>query len=130
DLPTEAVQGGFAWRDTGAQLLLDLANPLGSTLARVSVEPGRATLTRSDGSTETAPDADALVLQVLGGEVPVAGLRYWLRGQAGPAPVQERANDAQGRLSSLRQDGWLVQLSRYDEQGPRQLRLLRSQDNR
>src|SRR5690606_40590682 len=31
----EAVQGGFAWRDTGRLLRLDLVNPLGTTLARI-----------------------------------------------------------------------------------------------
>src|SRR5690606_16171325 len=34
----EAVQGGFAWRDTGRVLMLDLVNPLGSTLARIQVD--------------------------------------------------------------------------------------------
>ncbi|MGB3290069.1 MAG: lipoprotein insertase outer membrane protein LolB, partial [Burkholderiaceae bacterium] len=46
----DSVQGGFAWRDEGRVLTLDLANPLGNTLARVEVEPGRATLTRSNGA--------------------------------------------------------------------------------
>lgn len=62
----EAVQGGFAWLDTGRLLTLDLANPLGSTLARVQVQPGIATLTRTDGQQQSAPNPDALVEQVLG----------------------------------------------------------------
>jgi outer membrane lipoprotein LolB len=62
----EAVQGGFAWLDTGRLLTLDLANPLGTTLARVQVYPGSATLTRTNGQQDSAPNPDALVEQVLG----------------------------------------------------------------
>src|SRR3546814_8226756 len=66
----EAVQGGFAWHDTGNALTLDLTNPLGNTLARVSVLPGLATLTRSNGEREQAAHPDALVEQVLGSPMP------------------------------------------------------------
>src|SRR5690606_9071631 len=50
--PPEAVQGAFAWRDTGRALRLDLANPLGSTLARIQVQPGGAVLEHANGTTE------------------------------------------------------------------------------
>src|SRR5690606_4326394 len=73
----DAVQGGFAWHDDGRKLLLDLSNPLGSTLARVEVSPGQAVLTRSDGSLERAAHPDALVELVIGSPTPVAGLRDW-----------------------------------------------------
>src|SRR5690606_34910553 len=117
----EAVQGGFAWHDTGDSLTLDLANPLGSTLARVSVEPGRASMVRSNGEREFAPDPDALVDQVLGSPMPVGGLRYWLQGRTGPGPTASVQKDDQGRLTAFVQDGWQAQLSRYDALGPRLL---------
>ena len=56
----DAVQGGFVWQDDGSSLVLDLANPLGSTLARITVEDGMAVLTHSNGSQEYARDADGL----------------------------------------------------------------------
>jgi outer membrane lipoprotein LolB len=125
----DAVQGGFAWHDTGDQLLLDLTNPLGNTLARVKVEPGRATLTRSDGSTEQAEHPDALVELVLGSPIPVAGLRDWLRGQTGNASVAQLVQK-NGQLASFNQNGWRVQLSRYDALGPTLLQLNRNDANR
>src|SRR3546814_21058437 len=87
-----AVQGGFAWYDDGVGMELDLANPLGSTLARVEVTPAGATLFRSDGTTQQARTADALVAQVLGSPIPVEGLRDWLRGRTeiGRAPRRAR----------------------------------------
>jgi len=126
----DAVQGGFAWRDTAAGQRLDLANPLGNTLARIDVRPGQALLTRSDGTTETAADPDALVEQVLGSPIPVGGLRDWLRGRLAPGPSEYVEKDADGRLSRFAQNGWRVELSRYDDLGPRLLRLRRTDPGR
>ena len=121
---TQAVQGGFLWRDEGRRLTIDLSNPFGSVLARIQIEPGRAELTRSDGSREIADSPDALLAQVVGQALPVAGLRDWLQGRhAGAAQVK---TDSEGRLASLSQLGWQVQLSRYDAQGPTLLQLARS----
>lgn len=126
----EAVQGGFAWRDTPEGQRLDLANPLGNTLARIDLQPGRAVLTRSNGAVETASDPDALVEQVLGSPIPVAGLRYWLRGRLAPGAAEHVEHDADERLHRFAQQGWRVELSRYDGQGPRLLRLRRTEPAR
>ena len=102
----DAVQGGFAWQDTGSVLTLDLANPLGSTLARVTVRDGGAMLTHSNGAQEYAENADGLVEKVLGSPVPVSGLRDWLRGQTGTAPVQDVQHDtANDQLTGFVQQG-------------------------
>lgn len=122
----DAVQGGFAWQDTGSALTLDLANPLGSTLARITVRDGMATLTHSDGTKEYARDADGLAEKALGSPVPVSGLRDWLRGEMGTAPVEAvEKEDATGQLSHFIQDGWRVRLSRYDALGPTVLQMNR-----
>ena len=121
----EAVQGAFAWRDTGSVLRLDLANPLGTTLARIEVRPDRAVLEHADGSTETAAHADALVEQVLGAALPVANLRHWLQGRTGSGPVTALQQDARGRPESFTQEGWELRLTRYDALGPGLLRLER-----
>ncbi|GAB2901288.1 lipoprotein insertase outer membrane protein LolB [Paralcaligenes ginsengisoli] len=123
----QAVQGGFAWRDDGQTLRLDLANPLGNTLARVQVSPGYSVLTRSDGSQEQASDPDGLVEQVLGSAIPVEGLRDWLRGRTG-AVLNLEKNQA-GQATSFQQNGWRVVLSRYDSLGPRLLQLNRNDSN-
>jgi len=125
----EAVQGGFTWHDDGHTLRLDLNNPLGSTLAQVRVEPGRAVLLYRDGRQEQAADPDMLVARVLGRTVPLADLRVWLRGQVMTAATGVE-RDAQGRLVAFSQAGWRVQLSRFDAQGPRLLRLSRQDADR
>ncbi|WP_322999458.1 lipoprotein insertase outer membrane protein LolB [Castellaniella sp.] len=127
--PPYAAQGGFSWRDDGRSLRLDLSNPLGSVLARIRVEPDAAVLERADGSRESAPSPDALLTQVWGHPMPVAGLRYWIRGQAAPGQAVGGARqDEQGRLAAFQQEGWDVRLSDYDDQGPLRVRLSRQDD--
>ena len=126
----DAVQGGFAWRDATSHQQLDLANPLGSTLARVDVRPGQAVLTRSDGSTDTAEGPDALIDQVLGSPIPVSGLQDWLQGRLASGNADHVEKDSDGHLSRFQQNDWRVELSRYDELGPRLLRLRRTEPGR
>ncbi len=126
----DAVQGGFAWQDDGNNLRLDLANPLGSTLARVDVSPGQAVLTRSDGHQERARHADDLVELVLGSPMPVAGLRDWLQGETGRDQTDGLQRNESGQITEFSQNGWRVRLSRYDSHGPRLLQLNRKDSNR
>lgn len=121
----EAVQGSFAWRDTGRTLRLDLANPLGSTLARIEVGPRGAVLEHANGMTDTAANADALVEKVLGAALPVANLRDWMQGRTGSGAVQALQQDSKGRPTSFTQQGWELRLTRYDALGPGLLRLER-----
>ncbi len=127
----EAVQGGFAWRDDGRDLMLDLANPLGATLARVEVSAGRAVLTESNGTQTVAEHPDELVARVLGSPIPVAGLRGWLRGQftGGPAAAVSERDDA-GRPTVFTQDGWNVRVTEYDDKGPTRMQMQRQEADR
>src|SRR3546814_12583651 len=81
-----------------------------------------ATLFRSDGTTQQARTADALVAQVLGSPIPVEGLRDWLRGRTGSQRVDDLKKNAAGQIESFVQNGWSVRLSNYDARGPRLLR--------
>lgn len=125
----QAVQGGYAWRDDGQRLLLDLSTPLGNVLARVDVQPGMASLQQSNGQHDVAQSPDGLVALVWGHPMPVSGLRDWFQGRTlAGAPVSDLTEDAQGRPQSFVQQGWQVRLQDWDAQGPRRVRLLRQDD--
>jgi len=125
DAPPQATQGGFAWHDDGRVLRVNLTNPVGSVLAQLRVAPDRAVLVRSSGEQEYAQDPDALAARVLGRAVPVSSLRAWLRGQVSPQATDVVRDDA-GHVLTFVQDGWHAQSARFDTQGPRLLRLSRS----
>jgi len=124
DAPPQATQGGFAWYDAGDTLQVHLSNPVGSVLAQLRVQRDHAVLVRGDGSQDEAQTPDVLVARILGRAVPVSSLRAWLRGQVS-LHATEIVRDAHGHILAFTQDGWCVQWSRFDAQGPRLLRLSR-----
>lgn len=118
--PAESVQGGFRWRQAEYGWQLDLLGPLGNTLARLDASPGVVVLQRPGNETRSAPTASALVADLFGAQVPVDALADWLGGHIqDDARVQNVQYDEQGRVVSLRQDGWEVRFDRYDGAGPR-----------
>ena len=122
----DAVQGGFIWREQPQRIQLDLNNPMGTVLARVVVDEQGSRLIYPNGDVEYAVSPDALVAQLLGYELPVSGMKDWLRGQTGAGLVTELKQE-QGRVVYFSQDSWRVQLQRYDEKGPRVLQMNRTQ---
>lgn len=127
--PTQAVQGGFTWRDADGRLELDLTNPFGNILARIEVTGKNAVLTQSNGGKLEAATPDELVKIAVGEAIPVNGLRTWLRSQSSAEPTMTGVSrDEQGRVSSFEQAGWRVELSRFDALGPRLLMLSRQDD--
>ncbi|AVL71659.1 MULTISPECIES: outer membrane lipoprotein LolB [Oligella] len=125
----DAVQGGFVWRDLGTNLVLDLTNPLGSTLARVEVSGFQSVLINSAGQRMVAPSPDDLLARVLDGRpLPVSGIRYWVKGELMPtAQALGVTHDEQGRLLTAEQNGWQISLSEYDAKGPTRMHLLRNE---
>src|SRR5699024_8436609 len=85
----DAVQGSFSWKDDGQRLRLELFDPLGATQARVEVTDNLAWVQHADGREEYAAHADALMAQVVGSPIPVAGLRDWLEGHTGARPSSD-----------------------------------------
>lgn len=122
----DAVQGGFVWNQQQQQIQLDLNNPMGTVLARLVADDQGARLIYPNGEVEYAQSPDALVAQLLGYELPVSGMKDWLRGQTGPSPV-EGLQLEQDQIVYFHQDNWRVRLQRYDELGPRLLQMNRNQ---
>lgn len=125
-----AVQGGFAWRDDGTNLTLDLVSPVGQTLARVEAGQGGALLREANGRETRALNPDALVALVLGSRIPVSGLREWLRGTQAADPVAVvLEKDSEGRPALFTQAGWQVRVNQYDQVGPTRMLLQRTEAN-
>ncbi len=113
----ESFSGGLAWhRESGAEELL-LSTPLGQGVAELRGDADGVVLTDAKGKVSRAPDADALVRQALGLELPLRGLAWWVVGHPRPdAPFRAEADEA-GRLAGLDQDAWHIDFSRYAPQG-------------
>jgi outer membrane lipoprotein LolB len=104
------------WREQGGDYRIDVFDPLGRTVAQLDGGPQRVTL-RADGSApRQAGSAAALMQAELGWSLPVAGLRYWVRGVPAPGTRPARMQfDGSGRLAFLVQNGWEISYLDYNE---------------
>ena len=84
---------------------LEIRNPVGGSIAKITVSPGEATLER-DGKLIKAIDADALIRDALGLPLPARGLSDWLRGQVRPGSPASLERDPNGQVNKIIQDGW------------------------
>ncbi|HVE90339.1 MAG TPA: outer membrane lipoprotein LolB [Burkholderiaceae bacterium] len=118
----ESVSGRFSLEVRGAQQVLELASPLGTTVARIEIEPGGARAIGARMQEVRGADADALTEQLLGWPLPVSGLADWIEGRAVPQRVARIERDG-GRIGLIEQDGWTIRLAEYFENTARPRRL-------
>lgn len=109
--------GNFGWQEQDGSVALELRNPFGSTLARLTSTAAGATLEVPDRAPRTATDVDSLMRDELGFSLPVSGLRYWLAARLAPdSPANHIERDQEGRLRSVTQDGWLIDYGSYQDE--------------
>lgn len=120
----ENVSGRFTFEVRGPEQRLDLATPLGSTLARIEIGPDGARASGTQLREVRGPDADTLAEQLLGWRLPVSGLADWLEARpvAGRPAHVERNGD---RVVRIEQDGWTIDFAGDEAPRPRRLQLQR-----
>jgi outer membrane lipoprotein LolB len=129
---TESSSGRFTLYVGRGRITLDLASPLGNTLARLELGPDGARMQapRADGTLTEARGASGAELaeQLLGYPLPVEGLADWV--DARPVPGRPAQVDlVAGRTQSIVQDGWTIRvLDRFDQGDPRRLSFDRAAD--
>lgn len=119
----ENVSGRFNLEIRGAQQALDLLSPLGTTVARIEVEPGGARATGAQMQEVRGPNADVLTEQLLGWTLPVSGLADWIEGRPVPERTARVERDV-GRVVMIEQDGWTIRLGEPFELTGRPRRLV------
>lgn len=113
---THGNQGWHAsllWQESADGFQLKVAGPLGQGGFQVAGDGRAVTLIDADGQTSYAHNADALLLQATGWQLPATGLRYWVRGLPVPGVEAIEVYDDAGRLSRLTQTGWVINYDKY-----------------
>lgn len=100
--------GRIEWRQAGARFDVTLSAPVTRQSWRLSGDTRSARLEGLDGGPRTGPDADALLREATGWDVPVRSLSAWLRGLRAPGAPAVTRFDPAGRLAQLAQDGWTI----------------------
>src|SRR5271169_1070923 len=109
------LSASFRWSHANERDELELASPLGQTVALLSGDSSQVRLQAADGRVSTADGWGALTEQGLGWPLPVQGLSFWIQGTSRPgAQFSVEAGD-DGRVAVLRQDGWTIVYQAYTQ---------------
>jgi outer membrane lipoprotein LolB len=111
--PKKAWTASLNWHQKSAnEYQIRLFGPLGG--GTVIIEQHGSVVTYRDGpKTATSTHPDDLLQQKTGVRLPVKNLYYWIRGIPAPGAVQSSTYDPSHRLTSLHQDGFLIDYSAY-----------------
>jgi outer membrane biogenesis lipoprotein LolB len=117
--------GGFTLTQDALIDVLEIRNPVGGSIAKITIKPGEAILER-DGQLTTAIDADTLIQNTLGLPLPARGLSDWLRGKTRPGGNASVERNAKGQVSKITQDGWTLNYNWNNTQRLEKLMMTRS----
>jgi outer membrane lipoprotein LolB len=110
----DSITVKYDWQQVPGRVDVNIATPLGQTVAKISVTPESATLTQADRAPRVAKDLESLTRDALGWSLPVSGLRDWLQGYA-------TSTDGQRFIASpfnnevTTQDGWRVRFASWQD---------------
>lgn len=105
------------WAQTQEQYQIKLKDFIGRTVAIIDGSEDGVKVKTSKGQKFTGSNANELVKELFGIEIPVQGMRYWLR--AIPLPDQEYellASNGEGLVQHMSQSGWQLHYANYHHQ--------------
>ncbi len=107
-------RAGLNWLHDQNSDRMKLLGPGGRELVRLSGRSDGAHARDSKGRVYRAETFEELAAELLGAEVPVFGLRYWVVGVPDPgSKIKSMRIDQNGRIEALEQDGWGVRYLSY-----------------
>lgn len=112
---------GWDWQRRVDGQWLDFTGPTGKLLFRLHDDVQGARAQNADGKQYAAGDVEALLLELTGWRLPVAGLQYWARGLPIPGMPYDARFDARARLLQLTQAGWSLVYREYASVGALEL---------
>ena len=104
----KAYPGRIHWQHGPESDELWLYSPVGSGVARMRQDASGAVLIASDGKEYRAQDLKLLTRKVLGWDLPLDGLQYWVRGLPWPALGYRRAAVRRRRATEAAEAGRLA----------------------
>ena len=110
DSQNQGGSGGFTLTQDALKDILEIRNPVGGSIAKITITPGEASLERN-GEVITAIDADTLIQNALGLPLPARGLSNWLRGDVRPSSNASVERNEKGQVNKIIQDGWTLNYS-------------------
>jgi outer membrane lipoprotein LolB len=118
----------MTWEHTNTVDLIGFSGPLGNQLAELRSDASGAHWKSSNGEAYDAQDANQLIAQLTNLSLPLNYLSHWILGSAGSHATTRL--DASGRLEEATDEGWVVHISRYENDDPNALPTLLEVDGK
>lgn len=120
--PQQKGSARLNWQQDGDDYRLNLSSIVGTHILELSRNKGEVTLIDNDGKLHHSQDAEALVYQLTGWNIPVQGLPEWIKGLPGQAEFELNPDAS---LASVRDGQWQIVYGDYrDQEGYRLPHLL------
>ena len=114
-MASDRHSASFKWTQDKANYSVHLFGPFGQGTTWLHRTSRGVTLESAKAGTHKATSAETLMEEVLGWQVPVSNLQFWLRGLPAKKPKPTHLErDPTGLMAQLHQQGWQVTYSRHD----------------
>jgi len=109
----------FDWTQQGDNFNIYLSGPFGVGTVQISGNAQTITLSQPGEADISSHSASALTQRLFGWHLPVEQMRFWIRGlPTGPSANVIKTFNDKGLPETLQEDGWQLNISRY-QSGPR-----------
>ena len=109
----QGFSGRIDWQHQTITDNIDVFSPVGGKVANITKNPSGVTLTSQNGHSISAQDAESLTETTLGFRLPLSGLSDWAVGRPTASKIEASSWDEQGKLLTLKQDGWDISYENY-----------------
>ena len=104
------------WQQSNSGYRIHIQGPLGKGKATINGNDDYIVLERPGQEPLYSNNANTLIQEVFGWDLPIADFRFWIRGIANPnRTVDANRFSDQGTLLSLQQSNWQLSFSRYEK---------------
>ncbi|MCE0491353.1 lipoprotein insertase outer membrane protein LolB [Pantoea sp. Mb-10] len=113
----QKVYARFNWQQTANdRYRLLLTNPLGSTELQLDAQGSVVQIVDNKGKRYVSNDAEKMISQLTGMDIPLANLRQWMMGLPGDATDYQLNSQYQLQSLNYSRDGqqWKVKIADYD----------------
>lgn len=101
------------WVRQGSDHEINLYGPMGAGRVILNLDENGAVLRDNKDKVHYDDSAEALLTRVAGWRVPFQDLQHWVLGTAAPDADYDKELDPWGRLTTLTQNGWRIEITEY-----------------
>lgn len=111
---TDAWSGSLSWQQHNEEYSIQLSGPLNQGAIALNGNNDYSLLKLDDNQSYINSDAEKLLQLHTGMQLPINGLKYWIKGIPSPQKISRNAAlDENGHLLTLREGHWQIDFKGY-----------------